>query len=90
MTEKESVEQAIRAALAEETTAIALSEKLFSPGGLFSRLATSDEERRALVRGPLFKAAQQRFRELQLRDGQAFSKMVPKVPDGCIVKIEKA
>ena len=88
--DKERLEQEIREALAQETTAIALSEKLFSPDGLFSRLASTEDERKVLVRSPLFKAAQKRFRELQFKEADTFSKMVPKVPDGYVVKIEKA
>lgn len=89
MTEKERVEVGIRSILATESSAVSLSEKLFSPAGLFSQLAGSDEERQALVRSSLFREAQARFRQLQYQEAEVFSRAVPNVPDGYVVKIEK-
>jgi hypothetical protein len=59
------IERRIREALAHETSAIALSNQLFAPGGLFSQLAASEAERRALVETPLFQEAQARVRVLE-------------------------
>ena len=61
----QQIEQEILKVLAEEHTAVGISDKLFTPDGLFSLLASSKEERRAMVRTPLFAQAQTRFRELQ-------------------------
>jgi hypothetical protein len=46
---RDEFEQGIREALATETSAITLSRKLFHPDGLFAKLATSEQERRALT-----------------------------------------
>ena len=75
MTERERVEQEIREVLESESHAIPLSNRLFSPGGLFSHLADTEEERRVLVRTPLFKQAQRRFMELQRAEAEAFAKV---------------
>jgi hypothetical protein len=90
-----SLEQQIRDLLAVETRATSLSDKLFSPTGLFSRLAQSQEERRVLVQSPLFKEAQKRFRELQYQEAEAFSHATDQasaagLPPGWLMKLEKA
>ena len=89
MTEKELVEAEIQAALTEETSALSLSEKLFSPGALFSRLASTEEERRVVVRSTLFHDAQARFRQLQFQEADLFAHVVSIVPEGYMVKIER-
>jgi hypothetical protein len=71
MTSQE-IEQEIQQILATETSAISLSEKIFSQEGLFSKLAHSYEERKALVQSPLYQQAQKRFRELQFGEVDAF------------------
>jgi hypothetical protein len=76
MTDRERVEALIREALAAETSAAALSEKLFSPAGLFSALAPTEPERQAVVRSELFKQAQARFRQLQQTEAAAFARAV--------------
>jgi hypothetical protein len=80
MTATEQVEQQIRDVIANEALAIPLSAKLFSPTGLFSRLASTESERKALVGSPLFKEAQRRFRELQYQEAEAFGRAVGQVP----------
>jgi hypothetical protein len=62
---REAIEGRIRVALATETSAVALSNQLFAPGGLFSQLAISEEERGALTESPLFREAQARVTELE-------------------------
>jgi hypothetical protein len=95
MTEREQVEEQVREVLATETQAITLSDKLFSPNGLFSQLAGTLEERRALVRSPLFTRAQDRFRELQYQEAAAFAQTVQHaraaLPEGSYrVKLERS
>jgi hypothetical protein len=69
MADREQTEAEIRHLLATETRTTVLSNKLFQQGtGLFARLATTEEERRALVQTELFRTAQSRVRELQYRD----------------------
>src|SRR5437016_1127071 len=67
----EAIEKRIRAVLATETNAMALSHQLFRQGGLFSQMAPTPEERRALVNMPLFHEAQARLNELQQADRAA-------------------
>jgi hypothetical protein len=62
---REVIEQRVREALATETSAITLSNQLFGPGGLFSQLAGSEAERRALTQTPLYQEAQARVTELE-------------------------
>ena len=49
MTEREQIEQQIREVLASELAAVVLSDKLFGPGGLFGRLADTEEGRKAEI-----------------------------------------
>jgi len=76
MTEKEQIEQQIREVLATETRAIPLSDRLFSPGGLFGQLAETEAERRLLVQSPLFKEAQRRLSTLQQQEAAEFGQAV--------------
>jgi hypothetical protein len=76
MIDREVIESRIRDVVASETGAAALSEKLFSPTGLFNALAAVETNRDALVRSDLFKQAQARFRQLQQREAAAFSQAV--------------
>ncbi len=94
MTERERVEQEIREVLESETHAIPLSNRLFSPGGLFSHLASTEEERRALVRTPLFKQAQRRFMALQRAEAELFAKVAEQAKavmphGGYVLKLEQ-
>jgi hypothetical protein len=95
MTERERVEQQIRDALAAETHATSLSDKLFRPGGLFSQLAATEAERRAVAQSPLFREALQRLSELQRKEGAEFAQAVRQaeaaMPDeGYLLKLERA
>ena len=77
MDTREQIEAEIRGLLSAETRTTVLSNKLFQQGtGLFARLAETEEERRALVRTDLFRAAQRRVRDLQHRDAEALRETV--------------
>jgi hypothetical protein len=73
---RDEVEQGIREALAIETSAIALSRMLFQPDGQFAKLATTEQERRALTQSALFVEAQRRLSDLQRREGAEFARAV--------------
>jgi hypothetical protein len=60
-----TVEKEIREILRAEKSAIRMSEKLFSPTGLFNQLANTEEERRQLTQTTLFKEAHERYHQLQ-------------------------
>jgi hypothetical protein len=95
MTELERIEEQIREVLATETQAIPLSDKLFSPNGLFNQVAKIGTDRRAVAHSPLFKQAQARFRELQQQEAAAFARAVQSaqaaMPAGdYLVKMERA
>jgi hypothetical protein len=70
------IQEAIQNIVATATSAAALSDRLFSPDGLFNCLATTADERRRLVGTPLFREAQKRFRELQLQEAALFKEAV--------------
>jgi hypothetical protein len=76
MPERDEIEQQIRDVLSRESHAIPLSNQLFSPDGLFSRLAATEEERRSLVQSPLFREAKRRFLELQQAEAKEFARVV--------------
>jgi hypothetical protein len=86
MTERERVEEQIREVLANATQAIALSERLFSPSGLFNQIAATEEERRTVAGSPLFRQAQRRLTELQHKEAAEFGRAVQQaqsaIPDG--------
>ena len=75
-TNDQSLEQEIRNLLATDTDSIALSNKLFGPGGLFGQLASTPAERRAVTQSSLFQDAQQRLSELRRHDASKFSHLV--------------
>jgi hypothetical protein len=68
VTIRDDVEAEIRHLLATETSAVRLSNKLFTPGGLFSKLFATPDEKRAVMASPLFDEAQKRLSELQRRE----------------------
>lgn len=68
MTNREQAEADIRNVLATETSAVRLSNKLFTPGGLFSKLYDTRDEKRAMMASPLFSEAQKRLSELQRQE----------------------
>ena len=76
MTEREQIEEQIRTVLATETRAIPLSNKLFRPDGLFSRLAATEAERRVVAQSPLFRQAQKQLSELQRQEAAEFGRVV--------------
>jgi hypothetical protein len=73
---EKQIEQQIRDVLATEGQALALSNRLFSPDGLFCQLAQTEQERRLVAQSPLFKQAQRRLTELQQKEGAAFTQAV--------------
>jgi hypothetical protein len=76
MKERELIEAEIRAVLAGDSAAVVLSDKLFGPGGLFGRLATTEEERRTRAQTALFKQAQQKLSDRQETEATDFSRTV--------------
>ena len=77
---REQVEQKIREVLATETSAVRLSNTLFTPTGLFSHLATDDAERATLVDSPLFREALERFLDLQEQEAEDISSNAARHP----------
>jgi hypothetical protein len=65
MAVRQQLEAEIRQLLATETDPVLLSNKLFSQGGLFGQLASSEPERRKVAQSPLFRQAQERLMELR-------------------------
>jgi hypothetical protein len=93
MADREQIEQQIREALATETAAIPLSDRLFSPSGLFNQLASTEAERRLVVQSPLFQEAQRRLSALQRKEAAEFELAVEQaqsaLPGGeYLVKLE--
>jgi len=79
MTNREQMEKQIRDVLRTVDQAIPLSNKLFSPEGMFNQLASTEAERRVLAGSPLFKEAQRRLLELQSKEASEFAKAVHQV-----------
>lgn len=75
---RDEAEQRIREMLSTEHSAIELSHALFTPGGLFSHLASDEAERRVLVTSALFREAQRRLSELQRAEMAEFKQNVAK------------
>lgn len=61
----QQIEKQIRDLLDSETNGWVLSDKLFGPGGLFSLLGPTLEDRKRVGQSPLFKEAQKRIREFR-------------------------
>jgi hypothetical protein len=68
MTARDQAEAEIRRLLTTETSAIRLSNALFTPGGLFSKLYSTPDEKKAVINSPLFDEANRRLSELQLQE----------------------
>jgi hypothetical protein len=68
MSTRDQTETEIRRLLATETSAIRLSNALFTPGGLFSQLYSTADEKKAVIASPLFQEANRRLSELQLQE----------------------
>lgn len=72
MSNRQTVQSEIRQLLATETRTTVLSNKLFQQGtGLFARLWSTEEEKRAVMESDLFREAMDRVRDLQYRDAEA-------------------
>ncbi len=74
MTTRDEVEAEIRRLLAAETSAVRLSNALFTPGGLFSKLHSNPAEKKAVIDSPLFEEANRRLSELQLHEAARLKK----------------
>jgi hypothetical protein len=70
MTREEAASQ-IRKLLATEESALILSNRLFTPNGLFNQIAHSAEERREVIKTDLWRDAMARMRELESREAGA-------------------
>ena len=81
MSERETIEAEIRRLLREESRVVVLHAKLFAPDGLFSRLASSADERRAVTKTPLWKEAQSRLRELEKKEAEALTEAARQVQE---------
>ena len=95
MNHREQMEQQIRDTLRTEDHAIPLSNKLFSPEGLFNQMASTEAERRVLAGSPLFNEAQRRLLELQLKEAAEFAEAIhqveaPLANGPYLVKLEQA
>jgi hypothetical protein len=95
MTDRKAIEKQLEEALGTESSAIALSNRLFSPDGLFNQLASTEKERGALVQSSLFKQAQEQLAKLRRAEAAMFSRAVEQaqatLPDGAYqVRVEPA
>ena len=93
MQNSQTLEQQVREILDSESDAISLSNRLFSPQGLFNRWAKTEAERRAVAGSVLFKEAQRRLSELKRQEAERFSQAVEQSQHGShggarLVKIE--
>lgn len=96
MTQHEELEAQIRHELATEPSGIRLSNKLFSPpNGLFCRLGGTQDERRVLMKSPLFLEALERLAILREQEHAAFTRAVEEfqalAPEGAYrLRLEEA
>lgn len=74
MTTRDEIEAEIRRLLTTETSAVRLSNALFTPGGLFGKLYSTPAEKKAVVDSPLFDEANRRLSELQLQEAGRLQK----------------
>jgi hypothetical protein len=81
MSNRAQIERQIREVVANAADAFLLSQQLFTPDGLFNQLASTEEERREVVKSPLFKQSQRRFSELQRKQAAEFAEAVKRVQD---------
>lgn len=77
--ERAQIEQEIRQVIATATRAADLGDKLFTPGGLFNRIAKTEKERREIGATPLFQEAHARHSELRRKEAAAFAQAVAKL-----------
>ena len=95
MSDREELERQICNIIASETNAIALSDKLFHPDGLFNQLAKTEVERRVVAQSPLFQQAQGRLTELQRHEAAKFASAVNQAQTvmsegGLLLKLERS
>jgi len=79
MTDPAEIRAEIKRILATEMDAVRLSNALFTPGGLFSRLFSTPEEKQAVMDSPLFDEAQKRLSELQRGEADRLVKASPPI-----------
>jgi hypothetical protein len=70
---RDEAERQIRELLTTEDRAVVLSNKLFTPDGLFNQIAHTPEERRELTKTDLWRDAMARMRELESREAEALN-----------------
>jgi hypothetical protein len=70
---REEAERRIRELLATEMSAVTLSNKLFTPNGLFNQIAHNEQERREVTKTDLWRDAQARMRELEICEADALN-----------------
>jgi|SRR6516165_6025717 hypothetical protein len=78
---REEAERQIRELLASEDRAVILSNKLFTPNGLFSQLGQTLEERREVIKSDLWRDAMARMRELESREAEALDEATKVIRD---------
>jgi hypothetical protein len=86
---REEAEHEIRELLTTETRAVVLSNKLFTPDGLFNRIAHTEAERREVINTSLWRDAQARLRELEDREIATFSQATRGLLDGLLTAASK-
>jgi hypothetical protein len=96
MNERQRLEQEIREVLDSDAAAIELSNKLFSPNGLFNQLTKTESERRIIAQTSLFRKAQRRLTSLQQKEAAEFARNVQQAEaifpqgDAYVLKLERA
>jgi len=73
--ERTVVEERIRDLIATETRAVVLSNKLFTPDGLFNQIAHNEAERREIVKTELWRDAQNRLRDLEYEEAATLAEV---------------
>jgi hypothetical protein len=81
VTDRTATERQIEAALtAADLDSVTFSNKLFGqPDGLFAALASTPDERRAVVSSDLWRRAKARLRDLERQDLDRFRKIADRV-----------
>ena len=77
--ERAQIEEEIREVVATATRASELGDKLFTSGGLFNRIAKTEQERRQIGATSLFREAQARHSELRRKEAAEFARAVTKL-----------
>ncbi|MBW3596106.1 MAG: hypothetical protein KY475_02395 [Planctomycetes bacterium] len=79
--DKAALEQQVREVLSSARDAMTLSDRLFSPQGLFNQIASSAAERRELASSSLFKDSLRRLSELQRAEADEFARNIGDLGD---------